>query len=413
MKRTLLFSVTALALMSLAACTDDKSKDLDNENPSTGNGPSQSYGPAESTVCLSQMIEGSADIANEVGTSKIGEPYDLWIEGNKTGAVYAVESWYSWHSRDDYSNNILSIANTYAGTTTSTANINNGGIEWSVSNNSLAHFVESNNPTLDAEVRKAINDAWIAIQNIPQPFRNNIDSDETIDAMEACSDLEVLLTNNLQTYVMGLTSNYDNELNAIVANYVDNVVLPTYSELVSGNSKLLDAVNTLAQALMNNPESADFAPACEAWLSARAPWEKSEAFLFGPVDALGLDPNMDSWPLDQDEIVKILNSGNFDDLDWSDSDADDEIEAAQNVRGYHTLEFLLFKNGEARKYVADSEATTPEDMDVNSINYKSWANYMIQVATLLVKDAEDLYDSWTKSYEGGRPYADIFKSFDI
>ena len=81
---------------------------------------------------------------------------------------------------------------------------------------------------------------------------------------------------------------------------------------------------------------------------AREPWEKSEAFLFGPVDALGLDPNMDSWPLDQVAIVNILNSGNFDDLNWTDGESDDEIEAAQNVRGFHTLEFLLFKNGEPR-----------------------------------------------------------------
>ncbi|MDE6332566.1 MAG: peptidase M75, partial [Muribaculaceae bacterium] len=88
---------------------------------------------------------------------------------------------------------------------------------------------------------------------------------------------------------------------------------------------------------------------CNAWLEAREPWEKSEAFLFGPVDALGLDPNMDSWPLDQDNIVQILNSGNYDNLDWSDSDDDDTIEAVQSVRGFHTLEFLLFKDGQPRK----------------------------------------------------------------
>ena len=29
---------------------------------------------------------------------------------------------------------------------------------------------------------------------------------------------------------------------------------------------------------------------------------------------MGLDPNMDSWPLDQASIIQILNSGNFNDL---------------------------------------------------------------------------------------------------
>ena len=74
----------------------------------------------------------------------------------------------------------------------------------------------------------------------------------------------------------------------------------------------------------------------------------SEAFLFGPVDALGLDPNMDSWPLDQDAIVNHLSSGNVSDLIWGDGDDDGKVEAAQNIRGFHTLEFLLFKDGKAR-----------------------------------------------------------------
>lgn len=93
----------------------------------------------------------------------------------------------------------------------------------------------------------------------------------------------------------------------------------------------------------------NFRKAANAWLLAREPWEKSEAFLFGPVDALGLDPNMDSWPLDQDAIVNHLKSGNFSDLEWSDSDDDNKVEAAQNIRGFHTLEFLLFKDGVPRK----------------------------------------------------------------
>ena len=58
---------------------------------------------------------------------------------------------------------------------------------------------------------------------------------------------------------------------------------------------------------------------------------------------------MDSWPLDQVAIVNILNSGNFDNLDWTDGDDEDKIAATQEVRGFHTLEFLLFKNGEPRK----------------------------------------------------------------
>ena len=40
--------------------------------------------------CVQQIIEGCIDIANEVGTAKIGEPYDYWKAGQTTQAVYAV-----------------------------------------------------------------------------------------------------------------------------------------------------------------------------------------------------------------------------------------------------------------------------------------------------------------------------------
>ena len=43
-----------------------------------------------------------------------------------------------------------------------------------------------------------------------------------------------------------------------------------------------------------------FKAAALLWITAREPWETSEAFLFGPVADKGLDPNMDSWPLDVD-----------------------------------------------------------------------------------------------------------------
>ena len=76
---------------------------------------------------------------------------------------------------------------------------------------------------------------------------------------------------------------------------------------------------------------------------------KERSFPYRP-GCLGLDPNMDSWPLDQNGIVQVLNSQNWDDLEWSGNfdEEDEAIGAAQSVRGYHTLEYLLFKDGQPR-----------------------------------------------------------------
>lgn len=283
--------------------------------------------------CVEQILEGCQDIASEVGEAKIGEPYDLYKSGKTTEAVYAVESWYSWHSRDDYANNIRSIRNSYYGSTDGT-----------IATNSLYNVVNGSDATLNTEVDNAIKAAIDAILAIPQPFRNNIVCTETEAAMEACATLESKLQ-EVESYIQNTAAiNTEDVLAPVVANYVDVVVLPTYKSLQDKASDLYDAIQTLN----NDRSNANFSAACTAWLNAREPWESSESFLFGPVDELGLDPNMDSWPLDQEAIVNILNSGSFDDLNWTDCDSDDAVEAAQNVRGFHTLEFLLFKDGEAR-----------------------------------------------------------------
>ena len=182
-------------------------------------------------------------------------------------------------------------------------------------------------------------------------------------------------------------------LDPIVTTYADGVVLPTYKSLMEKNEALFDAVSALCE----NPSDDAFEDAAEAWLESREPWEKSEAFLFGPVDALGLDPNMDSWPLDQAGIEQILASGDWGALEWTE---DSEAEAAQGVRGFHTLEYLLFKDGEARTVSDDDYLAAPE----------AWCNYMKAVANLLKKDATELYEAWATSYNNGDAYVNIFKN---
>jgi hypothetical protein len=68
---------------------------------------------------------------------------------------------------------------------------------------------------------------------------------------------------------------------------------------------------------------------------------------------------MDSWPLDLSGIVKVFNTSAWADLEWS-GDYEEipegeegtkhaqEIESAQSLRGFHTLEYLIFKDGKAR-----------------------------------------------------------------
>lgn len=284
--------------------------------------------------CVQQILEGCADIANEVGTAKIGEPRDLWESGRYTEAVYAVESWYSYHSIDDYSNNILSIRNAL-----------NGTRDGSEADASIASYLKANNNELYQQTKSEVTAAYNAIKGMAAPFRSHIGNNSVLAAQKACADLEATITGRLKPFMVAAG---ETELKPIIENYVDRVVVPTYQQLETQSRALNSAVRNLA----NNPSSQTFELAAQAWMEAREPWEMSEAFLFGPVADLGLDPNMDSWPLDAAALRNILQNGNFEALEWEgEFDEEDEtIGAAQNVRGFHTLEFLLFYMGEPRTF---------------------------------------------------------------
>ena len=319
-------------------------------------GHTASSGYNTAIECVQEIIAGSIDIATEVGTAKIGEPVGYWNDGQRNKALYAVESWYSYHSREDYMNNILSVANSIIG-----ANINiENNVPLTDSYKDLANANSIYAKGLQSEtLSPLVEDVWQkivaahnAIWQIPQPFRNNINSAKAIAAMDACAQL----TTSLEALNASIekASLSEQDAQAIVNQWVDVVVLPTYKDLVEKNNALQTAVNTLQK----SPSNAAFETACNAWIAARKPWESSEAFLFGPVAELGLDPNMDSWPLDAVGIANLLKSQRWSEMEWTgqyeEPDEDnpsaraEAIEAAQSLRGFHTLEYLLFKNGAPR-----------------------------------------------------------------
>lgn len=297
-------------------------------------------------ACIEQIIDGMADISNEVGESKIGEPLAKYTTNwmnkeNMREGLYAVESWYSWHSRTDYSNNILSIRNAYYGVyDKSTSNMTN-----TPATNSMYNVVAAGDSALNRRVVNAINGAITAILDIPQPFRNHINSTESRAAQTACANLTTILTQDLKTFFQD-HANTDAVLDPVVNNIVDAVIVPTSKDL----RDLVNEMHNLVIAFQQNPSSRGFAQLGQAWIAARQPWESFEAFLWGPVADDGLDPNMDSWPLDRDGIVNLLASQRWNEMSWTgDFDEEDEkISAAQNLRGFHTMEFLIFKNGETR-----------------------------------------------------------------
>jgi len=131
------------------------------------------------------------------------------------------------------------------------------------------------------------------------------------------------------------------DYSAIIENITDDVIISTYADLDVQAQQLLEALNTMEA----TPTTANLEAARQAWRDAREPWELSEGFLYGPVDTKGLDPALDSWPVNQTDLDNVLASSN--DLTVAYVDGLDGT-----LKGFHTIEYLLFgANGD--KQVGD------------------------------------------------------------
>jgi hypothetical protein len=74
-----------------------------------------------------------------------------------------------------------------------------------INNNSLSKLVAKYDAELDSKVKTAIKAAADAIQAIPQPFRNNINTAEAASAQLACQDLSDVLENDLKPFLQNAT----------------------------------------------------------------------------------------------------------------------------------------------------------------------------------------------------------------
>ncbi|MBQ6743017.1 MAG: peptidase M75 [Bacteroidales bacterium] len=131
----------------------------------------------------------------------------------------------------------------------------------------------------------------------------------------------------------------------IAEQFVDHTVAPTYSALAA-KAELL--ASQLA-ALKANPTDAGVREACETFLAAREQWEKSEAFLFGAAGDYGVDPHIDSWPLDEDAFNTLMASpAMIEALDGEDGDVVAGERLGNALLGFHGIEYILFRDGQPR-----------------------------------------------------------------
>jgi len=177
------------------------------------------------------------------------------------------------------------------------------------------------------------------------------------------------------------------DASTFLSDFANKVILATYTDLDEKAGELLVAVSALAA----NVTDGNLASAQTAWKAARKPWEQSEAFLFGPVDTQGLDPALDSWPVNRVDLDAVLGSG--------DALTEASIDGLEDtLKGFHTIEYLLFRDGDQRK-ASDITSRELEYLVATTENLKSktaqlrsaWAptggNFVAEIANAGVSSA--------------------------
>ena len=132
---------------------------------------------------------------------------------------------------------------------------------------------------------------------------------------------------------------------AIVKQYLNHTVYPTYASLATESEKLVENL----KALKANKTQANVNTAAATFLEARHWWEMSEAFLYGAASDFGIDPHIDSWPLDETEFNRLMNNPEMlADLDGEDGAIVARERLGNALLGFHGLEYVLFREGQPR-----------------------------------------------------------------
>ena len=198
-------------------------------------------------------------------------------------------------------------------------------------------------------------------------------------AIDACMGTITELTKaNAAIAKSSLSAEQEAALRNVLTNLVNNVIVPTYTDLANDVEDLEKTLNGLTVSTITQ---AQIDKACADFKAARQHWERSEAFLGGAASDFSIDPTIDSWPLDRAELLAYFKGG-----------MKAEIEDESTILGFHALEFILFRNGQNRKVAELQGNDTYKNFE--SISGADELKYAQQVCRLLKERCFQLQVAW-------------------
>ncbi len=218
----------------------------------------------------------------------------------------------------------------------------------------------------------------------------------------ACSTMFVACSSDDSDPATPTPSSNIPAVQALTKQYLEKVVYPTYTSLGDKTADLFQALYEAKVAFRKGTlTQADIDAVCSTFKGARSYWEASEAFLYGPATTFGIDPHIDTWPLDVEGLAtELSNAEKVAQLDGGD---DDSMLAAiayagnkmgQELLGFHGIEFILFRDGNNRTIEALKGLESDEAFAGTEVTGEEELVYATAVAGDLMLKCWQLQVAW-------------------
>lgn len=237
----------------------------------------------------------------------------------------------------------------------------------------------------------------------------------------SCSD-----SNNDTTNSQTQLTESDQMLSDALNQTLTATIAPTYKALADSCQTLLDQLTALRKAASTKSvQQADVDQACATFLGARANYERSEAFLLGAADQHSIDPHIDSWPLNKAKLqTSLSNSTLVNSLDQDENGSEVYGQLGQDLVGFHSIEFILFRDGKNRSAAElnsmdtyKEEISNPDGSasgqvaDFTRFSGEYELIYARAVAADLRNSVYSLYCGWVK--DADKKYTDVLDDAGI
>ncbi len=122
------------------------------------------------------------------------------------------------------------------------------------------------------------------------------------------------------------------ERSAMLMNWADNIIIPSYEAFSTDLDLLIDSFDTFKED-SNEDNLIKFR---SSWVNAYTSWQRVAMFEIGPAETVGFQLNMNIYPTNADNIDEYISTGNY----------DLALSSNRSSKGFPALDYLLNGLGE-------------------------------------------------------------------